>query len=362
MTVILTSLVCACALSAGPLVLPRATLRGKWVLDAEGKGIPPGSFTRGLQPSGLLFRKGELWSVGDQRSEYPGHVFRIDPATARLIGRPIRLEVPEVTDGESPELETYRGIRNSDFEGLALDPRDPDRLLAVTEDKVPWIVEVRLSWTGASPAAEGRARIARLTRFRVPGGVSPWRANPNYAVEGLAVSDDGKTVYLAYERAQDELPRIYRLGVEAAASGKPADLEDVPLPFASVPRREDKQRARLNVNDIQFLRHEGRALLLAVLRDQERLLVLDLERRECSRVLDLELLDPEGGPVEWVSPEGIAFDAAADRLWLINDPDSVEGNYRTRGEPDAKGRFAEYSPLLYELKLSSVLGEPAASK
>ncbi|HVR76360.1 MAG TPA: hypothetical protein VMT52_18675, partial [Planctomycetota bacterium] len=36
------------------------TLRGKWVLDREGRPSPPGSFTRGLQPSGLVFRAGEL--------------------------------------------------------------------------------------------------------------------------------------------------------------------------------------------------------------------------------------------------------------------------------------------------------------
>ncbi|HUE95742.1 MAG TPA: hypothetical protein VMN39_03750, partial [Longimicrobiaceae bacterium] len=50
------------------------------------------------------------WSVGDQRSEYPGHLFRIDPSTGRLLEKPIPLEVPPRKEGESAEVEAYRGI------------------------------------------------------------------------------------------------------------------------------------------------------------------------------------------------------------------------------------------------------------
>ena len=61
-----------------------------------------------------------------------------------------------------------------------------------------------------------------------------------------------------------------------------------------------------------------------------------------------------------MSPEGLAFDREKDRLWIINDPDSVETNYRARGSPAPSGQFAEYAPLLYELKLSEALGETPA--
>ena len=65
-------------------------LRGRWVHDASGKPVGPVDFRRGLQPSGLAYGRGELWCVGDQRSEFPGHLLRIDPKTSRLLGKPIR--------------------------------------------------------------------------------------------------------------------------------------------------------------------------------------------------------------------------------------------------------------------------------
>ena len=59
----------------------RVELRGKWVLDPSGKAVGPDSFRRGLQTSSLLWRDSALLSAGDQRSQYPGHLFLIDPGT-----------------------------------------------------------------------------------------------------------------------------------------------------------------------------------------------------------------------------------------------------------------------------------------
>src|SRR2546426_3500580 len=178
-------------------------LRGKWVLDAEGHSIPVRleARPRGLQTSGLLFRKGELWSVGDQRSEFPGCVFRMDTKTARLMGKPLRLELPLPAEKENPEFAIYRGIPNSDFEGLIVHPLDPDTFFAITEDKTPWIVEIRLQESETKDASSYKTNIVQLTPIHFPPGVTSWRNNPNYRWEGLAVSDDGKTLYLAFERA-----------------------------------------------------------------------------------------------------------------------------------------------------------------
>ena len=54
------------------------------------------------------------------------------------------------------------------------------------------------------------------------------------------------------------------------------------------------------------------------------------------------------------SPEGLAIDQKGERLWIINDPDSVKGNYRFRGAKKASGPYALYTPLLFELKLSDL--------
>jgi hypothetical protein len=331
--------------------------RGKWVLDAEGKPVPPHSFTRGLQPSGLIFRRGILWSVGDQRSHYPGHLLRIDPGTARLIGKPMKLALPEPLPPGDPEFEEYAAIPNSDFEGLCLDPTREDTLYAITEDKVPWVAEIRIV-EPKEPGKEPALTIVRLTRLRFPRNLSSWREDTNFRFEGIASANDGKTLYLAFERAQDDLPRFCRIATDALRGTGPVEPEEVALPLAGIGPRKDKERALLNVNDIQFLSRGGRSLLISVLRDQERLLVVDVERRTVERVLDLDLLAPGGTPIEWVSPEGLALDPVTDRLWIINDPDSMRANYRGRGEPEARGEFASYTPLLFELRLSDCLGPP----
>jgi hypothetical protein len=202
-----------------------------------------------------------------------------------------------------------------------------------------------------------------LTPIALPAGLASWRDDPNFRWEGCAVSESGETLYLAFERAKDDLPRIYELPLKSARSGKAASLKELAIHFADVPRRPDKASALLNLNDIQFLNRQGRPYLLAVARDQERVLVVDLEKGNVTRVVDLDLRDPAGNAIEWVSPEGLAIDAATDRIWLINDPDSVRGNYRARSEPGATGEFADYSPLLFDVRLSAILGSaPPAEK
>ncbi|MGQ9591261.1 MAG: hypothetical protein ACUVYA_13325 [Planctomycetota bacterium] len=340
--------------SSAGLEVCRLAARGRWILDRAGDPTPPRGITRGLQPSGLAFRGGELWSIGDQRSAYPGHIFRIDPRTARLLSDPVRIEAREEDAERDQEIRAYRAIPNSDFEALCVDPKDPAILFAVTEDKIPWIAEIHVE---AAPAPEAKlsAAIRRLVRIPFPEDLESWRGDPNFRFEGAAVSDDGEALYLAFERARDGFPRIYRLRAGSLRGEGSPSLEEIRVPFGLVPRREEKPEALLNVNDIQFVRADGRDLLLAVLRDQERLLAIDIELCEILRVVDLDLLDPSGRAIEWVSPEGLAADAASDRLWLVNDPDSMRSNYRLRSAPLADGPFAEFTPLLFEFALSDVL-------
>ncbi len=337
---------CASENSQGQSIEP-VTVKGVWVLSAEGKPFPPGKFKRGLQPSGLAFRKGELWSIGDQRSEFPGTLFRIDPGTGRLLGLPVPLELPARAGGERKDFAEFRGIPggNPDFEGLALVPGNPNRFVAITEDKTSWVVDIRIEESGSGH----RARIAQLTRISFPAELKSWREDSNYRFEGCAVSDDSKTLYLAFERTEDELPRVYQAPLELACSGTPLEIKEIPLPFAAVPRRAGKEQARLNLNDIQFFRLNGRCALVAVLRDQERLCILDLERNDIPRIVDLNLIDPQGERLEWASPEGVALDPATGRLWIVNDPDSVGTNYRARKDAQPAGEYANYSPLLFEL-------------
>jgi uncharacterized protein YjiK len=346
------TLACAAAVE-GPVAKPQAPpllLEGRWVFDPEGKAVRPREFERGLQTSALMARGDLLWTMGDQRSEWPGALLAIDPGTARLRWGPIKPRLEEPAGG-NPLYAEYRSIRNSDFEGLAADPKDASTFYGITEDKRQWVVKLRLEEKSTPPEAV----IGEITALEFPPDLKPYRDDPNYRVEGIAISDDGRTMYLAWERAADNLPRIYSVPAGEACSGKTARPREVPIPFAAVGPRADKPNALLNLNDLQFLRHGGRPLLLALARDQERILVIDLEEAKVKSTIDLDLRAPGGEAVRWVSPEGIAADPARDRLWIINDPDSIRGNYRRAADPAAQGNFAAMAPLLFETKLSAVL-------
>ena len=80
------------------------------------------------------------------------------------------------------------------------------------------------------------------------------------------------------------------------------------------------------------------------------------------RWVDLDLREPGGGKIYWVSPEGIAIDQEGGRLWIINDPDSVSGNYRRRGVKKADGMYALYAPLLFEMKLAQLFPSATGRK
>ncbi|MEE3181048.1 MAG: SdiA-regulated domain-containing protein [Planctomycetota bacterium] len=336
----------------------RVELRGRWVLDSGGKAVGPDSFRRGLQTSALLWRGSVLLSVGDQRSQYPSHLFHINPANGRLLGPPMKITPPGEKPGENRHFKTYRSIPNSDFEGLAADPAVKNRLYGITEDKVPWISVLRLEKSGGATTV----KLESLTQVRFPEGLKPWDGNKNFRLEGIALGEDSARAYLAYERALDDLPRILEIKLADLAGKDSVTARDLEISFDSVTRRPDKKKSLLNINDIQFLRRDKRSWLIALARDQERILLIDLEKARVVRWVDLDLREPGGGKIYWVSPEGIAIDQQGGRLWIINDPDSVSGNYRRRGVKKADGMYALYAPLLFELKLAELFPSAAGRK
>jgi hypothetical protein len=70
-------------------------------------------------------------------------------------------------------------------------------------------------------------------------------------------------------------------------------------------------------------------------------------------VIDLTLRAPDGDEILWVSPEALA--AAQGSLWLVNDPDSVRGNYRKLADAAATGLFEVHAPLLFRMSLRELL-------
>jgi hypothetical protein len=379
----------------------RFETRGRWILGPSGEAIGPDSFRRGLQTSGLAHlggaRSHRLLAVGDQRSSHPGALISIDATSGRLENEPAVLELAADTVADPAEIERFRLIPNIDLEGIAILPtfrgleRTPKasseikhssgshRILAITEDKMPWILVVRVEADGertGTAGAKPRAIVERIVVVKIPAGISEWRADPNFRLEGVAVSDgtaadgtaaDGTAadgagdaaqsdarVWLAFERSTDDLPRVLEVRLSEVLSRAQVEPRVVDIDFKALPARADKDKARLNLNGLDHLRWNDRSVLIAVARDQERILWIDIERRSVESWIDLDLRDDSGASILWASPEGIAVDEGAGRIFIVTDPDSVQGKYRQLDTEVAVGRYADFVPLLFEIPLAAI--------
>jgi len=313
--------------------------KGRWVLDSQGKPVAPptaGGRMQGLQTSGLDYDGKFLWAVGDQRSNYAGHVFPIDPNTARLVGDPVRLQLDAEIPGGVPD--SLR-ITNPDLEGLCLKRGNPLVFYIAVETDGNYVLESHYN------SGEKIAPVDRVLRARF--SVEPAPGDPNARFEG--VTTDGKSLFLAYERDGKGQPHIYRGSIPLNTSE--LKLDDLNVPFSNLPPRPGK--GAINVNDLTLLNIEQPTLAI-IARDQERLLFYELTTKELSYV-DLEFRDPDDKEIYWTSPEGIAIDPKEDRLWMITDPDSLRGNFRRRDESVATGNYADMVPLLFEIRLSGAL-------
>jgi len=333
---LLTFPLVALGLAAGIQILQ---VRGRWVLDSQGKPVaPPAPEGRmmGLQTSGLDYDGQNLWAVGDQRSNFAGQIFRINPLDGKLVGEPVRLNWGAALKGTLP---TSLRTTNPDLEGLCLKRGSPLLFYIAVETDGDYILECSYA-----PGEKG-ASILRILNSRF--ATAPVRDDSNESFEGIAV--DGDTLYLAYERDASGNPHIYRGNLHPGSAE--IQLSEIPVRFSSLPPRSGK--GRINVNGMKLLRVQT-PMLVMIARDQERLLFYELDTAKLSYV-DMDFRDPEGREVYWVSPEAVALDPEGDRLWVINDPDSRRGNYRLRDEQMPTGNYAAMVPLLFEVRLSQAL-------
>ena len=363
------------SLLSSPWCDVQVTVRGVWVLDWAGKPVEPTPWRRGLQTSGLTVKDGRLISVGDQKSNFTGHLLPIRPpgkesaTSTRLLSRPVPI-VPDPAVSQRAVLEKYLRKPNPDLEGLAADPFRPDVFYAVVEMDGPFLLEIR--W----PKGAEKALIKRIVEVKVP-EIEPWRYDPNYRFEGVTVTAPGPELVIAYERASDELPRLLAVKWKDK-SAQSLTAAVLPVPFAKLEPRAGKD-SLLNVNGLAAVyprkrsatggaptagnrrssspdesEPQARYLLLAA-RDEERIIVLDARSYRILRVVDVDFRGPGGERLKWVSPEGIAVDSRLNRVYVISDPDSIHGNYRRRENREAEGNYASMVPLLFTLKLSDIL-------
>ena len=92
----------------------------------------------GLQTSGLDYAGQNLWVVGDQRSNFAGQIFRINPLDGKLVGEQVSLNLSAPLIGNLP---TSLRTANPDREGICLKRGNPLLFHIVVETDGDYILE-----------------------------------------------------------------------------------------------------------------------------------------------------------------------------------------------------------------------------
>jgi len=352
---------------------PAGTVHGRWILASKDQpqDYSCAASRFGLQPSGPAWDGELLWGISDQSSSCPGCLFTLRPGE---IGEDTLLlqedGLPITHQGE---------ILPPDGEGIALLRKKGEELLfaVVVEDGsevIGMIFDDRRPGAAlvVRPQLESKtASVSEIWEFELAGeaGVRPYLGDTNRAFEGIAIDPESNRGYLAYEQAQDGLPRLFTFEIpQTTGMGSeriPVVLEPVALDLDFTP--QGKPGTELNFNDLALHRQDGESPRLYVLcRNRELLLILTLSDPKTAVLhsqVSLHLRSPLGQAIEWSSPEGMALDAEANRLYLVSDPDpSCEGNWKATpgatlpaGQREAEADFfSQFVPLLFELDLRDV--------
>jgi hypothetical protein len=298
---------------------------------------------RGLQTSGLAWDGRLLWSVGDQRSTFAGCLLPIDPQTGRLVRPPVPLvaERPEIRK----QLDTWGRL---DAEGIDVLSRAERRFVVLLESNAMAALVVRVTESG------DRAVVEAVWEFDFPAGTAPepYRGDPNFRFEGIAIDVYGSRGYAAYERDKSGRPRLFQFDLRRTTHSGIGQVLLEPLAFDGWEELAGKPGTLLNFNGLELIHTTaGEPRLLVLCRDRELLVVLHPRTGKLLGQAALDLRSPNGEPIEWPSPEGVAFDDRRGVVYLISDPDSTNGNWRLRSTPTATGFFKLYVPLLFEFRL-----------
>jgi hypothetical protein len=332
----------------------------------------------GWQTSDVTFdsKSNQWWSVGDQNSGEAGiakpsdshwgrYLYRLTPG-ARPQADPIKI----MWDRKSPDFEAVHAsfgrsnLKLIDFEGLAADPTRAGAFFACTEGEEPWLIELVHRPDEMKIAAVRSVRISREDNHdRDKNGVAvaentakerdvAWNAR----WEGIAVSPDGKTIYLGTEWARSP-SRIYTVSVadfrkgEWSSTGEPPRVYPQPLEFAGIDG---------GVYGLTIAPYAGKSWLIALDRNNSELRFFDLANLKASpRIVKLDLrapaLDGRAGGVELesASPEGIAVDSTG-RVLLISDP-APEFYVAKRSGVADDAKLKNLIPLVFETTLADLL-------
>lgn len=332
--------------------------QGVWITEQDGQAMA------NPQPSGLVYRQGELWFISDRSADERQRqkIHRLDAQTGalRYPALPIRI------DAKLRDNCFYAYLAdNPDYEAMVLHPDNDEEVILVTEDMTyqPLEGDCQQRWSATGSAAVPflllRAKV--VDGELVVDGVRPLQFNQNMAIgafandgiEGLAMTPQG-VLYLALEKDSRRNPRIFSLQLDEQF-WQTQDFAVVDEPELQFPQPGDGMHP---LNAMQYVASEKAGhpgYLAAFARNIDQLWLIDLTASNPALIIPIAFWAPTASDacpafelMDNASIEGLALDG--DRLYLINDPWKL--NYKKNIQCESnREAYSRYAPLLFNIRL-----------
>src|SRR6185503_19977413 len=100
------------------------------------------------------------------------------------------------------------------------------------------------------------ATVCAIWEFQFPDGATPtpYRNDPNYRLEGIAVDEIERRGYVAFERDVHGTPRLYQFDLPSLPLTGIVQVLLEPVAFTDWNQLDGKPGAQVNANGLQFVR------------------------------------------------------------------------------------------------------------
>ncbi|GAA0853999.1 hypothetical protein [Aliiglaciecola litoralis] len=361
-SLVVAVVLCGCA-EKQPKPTAPLSLQGQWLVETNGEVmLDP-------QTSGLKFWRGKLLSVSDASADQSQRkqLHIIDPLTAQLAADSLPMML-----SERVQQSCFAGYLSDspDLEALAIDPRNDNVFVVVTEDATRSTgmseeCHQRYKMTGSTDYPTVLIRLelqddnsllmthARPIQYDPVFNLGDF---PNDGVEGLAFGQDN-ILYLGVEKDAKGHARIFSLQIndDFWLSDEFAAVSD---PQLFIPTYDSGNHPVNAMDYLPVADHKG--FIVAAARNDDQLWIIDLEKQQPTRIVSLQFLAPtltsssDCEPWELMdnaSIEGLAV--ANGRIWMINDP--WRKNYMLNVQCESnRPKYQKMAPLLFSLPLEQV--------
>lgn len=336
---------------------------GVWITEPDGSNMPDS------QPSGLSYSERGLFTISDGSAleSQIKQLHQLDPNTGEIIDRLGPIELSEKLSSSC--FASYL-LNRPDYEAIVAHPSKANTWLIVTEDArtvdvYPDECAQKYVDTGSTDFPTLIVQVEYINESIQITGIRPIQFDSRFEVgnfandgiEAMTIAKDG-TVYIGLEKDSQTQARIFsfQLTDDLFNSENFLAVDDAEL---LLPKYSEGNHP-INGMDIYYPYADDRAYLILAARNDNQLWIVDTQRENDTKIINMEFNSPCGLPsqqkntpykIDIPAIEGVAVQGSD--LYLINDPwkKMYPSNTKLEVCPEDEKLYNSFSPLLFKMTI-----------